>query len=295
MWFIAGGTGFVGSYLLKSLKEKGIKVRCLVRSDKGAEKVKLFGGEPVYGDITDKKSIRGFCENVSIVIHLVGIIKEKKGMSFHKVHLQGTENLVNEAKSSGVKIFFYQSALGADLSSSFKYLRTKAQAEEIVKSSGIKYILFRPSLIFGKQDSFTKNLKRVINFGPVVTIAGSGKTLFQPIYIEDWIKCFFIAIEKDYNKLYQFGGPEHLSYLEILKAFMEALKIKKPIINIPIGLVKMLIPFLYSARIFGVKVPEISRELLNMLQKNNITDIDSVEKEFGFKPQKFKDFLLLIV
>lgn len=295
--FIAGGTGFIGSNLLVALKDKGYEIRCLARTSGRAALCKQEGFEPVTGDITDRESLRGALEGVDMVVHLVGIIEDKGEMTFERVHVEGTGNLVEEAKLAGIKHFFYQSALGASLNSSSRYQKTKAEAEEIVKNSGIPYTIFRPSLVIGDRDSFTWKLKELIGLGPVVIVPGDGKAKFQPIYVEDWVKCF-LKILSDANhtsRIYEFGGPEHLTYNELTSQLMEAMGIKKSIVHMPMFLAKAGVPFMgLSQRLgkaVGRTVPSVTHEQLNLMARDNICDIDSIEKNFGFKPLKYKEAL----
>lgn len=295
MIFIAGATGFVGRHLIRSLSSGEYRVRCLVRSDKGAGLCTSPGFETTKGDITDRESLKGKLEGVRLVTHLVGIIKEQGASTFGRVHIEGTKNLVDEAKSSDVEHFFFQSALGADLRSPFKYLKTKAEAEEIVKSSGIPYTIFRPSLIIGPGDGFTENIKELLRLGPVVPVPGDGKARFQPIFIDDWVTCFIKTIDsKNFkNRVLEFGGPEHLSYNEILKTIMKEMGINKPIVHIPPALTKASLPlahiFSSLGRTVGMKMPDVSAEQIDLLQIDNITDPDSVEREFGFRPVGFEE------
>lgn len=299
MIFIAGGTGFIGQHLLKALKEGNFKVKCLARTEERAALCKIRGFEVVTGDITDKESLRNSLDSVEMVVHLVGIIEEQGEMTFERVHVEGTRNLVDEAKRSGVKHFFYQSALGASLNSDAAYQRTKAEAEEIVKSSGIPYTIFRPSLVIGEKDGFTEKLKELVRLGPFVPIPGTGEARFQPVYVEDWIKCFLSILEKGEatGKTYEFGGPEHLTYNEMVLQLMEVMGIKKPLIHLPVPIAKMGIPFIglgnKIGRLIGKRVPTITAEQLMLLGRDNICDIDSVKRLFGFEPIKYKEALRL--
>ncbi|MEK6673948.1 MAG: NAD(P)H-binding protein, partial [Nitrospirota bacterium] len=190
MIFIAGGTGFIGQNLIRALKEKGHSIRCLVRTQERASICEKAGFDAVVGDITDRESLRNSLQGVGMVVHLVGIIEESGNATFEKVHVEGTRNLVDEAKAANVNHFFYQSALGASLTSPAGYQKTKAEAEELVKKSGLPFTIFRPSLVIGNNDGFTTRIKELINLGPVVVIPGDGNARFQPIFVEDWVKCF---------------------------------------------------------------------------------------------------------
>jgi len=289
--FIAGATGFVGRHLLRGLSREGHGARCLVRNEHGERLCSAAGFETCRGDITDRESLKGKLEGASTVIHLVGIIKEGGGATFDKVHVEGTRNLVEEAKRAGAGRIFYQSALGAALESPFGYLRTKAEAEEIVRGSGIPYIIFRPSLIIGPGDGFTENVKGLLRLGPVVPVPGDGEARFQPLFIEDWIRCLLkIMNDADSeNRTFEFGGPEHLSYNDMLKTIMRELGVDKPIVHIPPAVVKAGLPLAGVGRKIGLKVPDVGSEQIDLLQVDNITDTDSVERLFGFRPIGFEE------
>jgi NADH dehydrogenase len=295
MIFVAGSTGFVGGHLVKALKAKGFNVRCLIRSEKKADTSKSLGFEIARGDITDRESLRGSLEGVHSVVHLVGIIRESGEQTFEKIHIEGTRNLVDEAKAAGVKFFFFQSALGASLQSPHKYSKTKAVAEGIVRESAIAYTIFRPSLIIGPGDGFTKSVQEVLRLGPVVTVPGKGEAFFQPIYIEDWIRCFIQVLDDQHrrNKVFEVGGPEHLTYNEMMRIMMREFGVQKPVVHVPLSLVKAGLPFTRFISSLtkgaGMNIPEVSAEQLDLLQLDNITDTDVVETFFGFKPVRFEE------
>lgn len=297
MIFIAGSTGFVGRHLIRSLENESQKIRCLVRSDTKAELVRSRGFEAVKGDITDASSLHNALDGIDTVVHLVGIIEEKGDLTFENVHVKGTNNLINESLKSGVRRFFYQSALGSNSNSPLDYLRTKAEAEQAVLSSGIPFTIFRPSLIVGEGDGFTEKIKQLLSAGPVVPVPGNGLAKFQPLYIHDWIRCFLKVVREGpfSNQTYSLGGPEQLTYNEILAGIMEALAIKKPVVHIPMSATRLSLPFIgivgSIAGIFGKQVPAITRELLSLLTIDNICEIDSVKNHFGFEPVRFSDAL----
>src|SRR3990170_1890090 len=98
MILIAGGTGFVGGHLIRRLRQGGIPVRAIVRSPNKARALKDLGVEVISGNISDKASLDKAVESVERVVHLVGIIQEAPGVTFHGVHAEGTKNLLEAAK-----------------------------------------------------------------------------------------------------------------------------------------------------------------------------------------------------
>jgi len=297
MIFVAGGTGFVGRRLLRGLKEEGRSIRCLVRNREKAEWVAGLGFEAAEGDISDPGSLKGALESIDTVVHLVGIIEEKGGATFESVHVKGTGHLVNEAVAAGVKHFFYQSALGADPASPFGYLKTKAKAEEIVTSSGIDYTIFRPSLIVGEGDGFTERMKQIVSLGPVVPVPGDGTARFQPFSVDDWYRAFQKVLDGkvERNRTYEMGGAEQLTYNEILREILLVLHLDKLIVHLPMGLTRLMLPFMGPARsvasLLGKEIPEVTADLLALLSRDNICAIDSLEKDFGIEPIPFAEAL----
>jgi len=287
--FIAGATGFVGGHLVDDLLSKGHKVKCLVRSEKHEKILSAKGAEVVRGDITSSETIHGLPGPEDFVVNLVGIIEEKGSATFRRVHVEGTANLVAEAKRAGVKHFFYQSALGADGGSWSGYLRTKAEAEEIVKQSGLNYTIFRPSLIIGPWDGFTKKILEMLKLSPVIPIPGKGKAKFQPVYIKDWLRCIekVVVDPGSYISTFDIGGPEHLTYREIVEAIAESAARRKPVFNIPMGLMKISTFFLETV----LSSPPVTSDQLRLLESDNICDIRTIEKNFGFMPVKLREAL----
>src|SRR3990172_2262039 len=189
MILVVCGTGFVGSHLIQRLRKGGLPVRAVVRSPRKAQALKDLGVEVVAGDIADKASLEAAAAGVERIIHLVGIIQEASGVTFRGVHVEGTRNLIEAAKKAGVRHFFYQSALGTRPGAKSEYHKTKWEAEELVRASGIPFTILRPSLIYGPGDLFTIRLSEMFKLSPVLPVIGSGKSKIQPIYIDDVVSC----------------------------------------------------------------------------------------------------------
>jgi NADH dehydrogenase len=304
-FFIAGGTGFIGRHLIDALGDAGQGVKCLARTENKAMLCERIGFNAVIGDITERESLKGKMDECDIAVCLVGIIEEKGGATFERVHVEGARNFVSEAQKAGIKHIFYQSALGASKSSRAKYYKTKAEAEEIVRESGIPYTIFRPSLVVGPGDGFTEKIRGLISLGPFVPVPGGGNAKFQPVYVKDWVKCFMklfsdiSVIERRESQVYEFGGPEHLTYNELVIRLMEAMGIVKPLVHVPLGLMKLGLPFSGIAgrvgALFGKKIPSATKEQILLLQTDNICDKDSIEKLFGFAPMRYGDALKLFI
>ncbi|MFC7325208.1 complex I NDUFA9 subunit family protein [Halorubrum rutilum] len=242
---VAGGTGFIGSYLCRALADGGHDVTALSRS--GGETPD--GVDVATGDVTDYDSIAGAVEGQDAVVNLVALsplFEPKGGNVMHdRIHRGGTANLVDAAEAADVEGFLQLSALGADPDGDTAYIRAKGQAEEIVRESGLDWTIFRPSVVFGEGGefvSFTKRLKGM--FAPVVPLyplPGGGKTRFQPIHVEDLVPMLVAALEGDEHvgETYEIGGPETLTLRQVTDLVYEAERKGVTIVPLPMPLAKV--------------------------------------------------------
>ncbi len=278
-----GGTGFVGSHLVKRLlKNKNYKIRCLVRdAARNSNDIEFF-----KGDILDRDSLIKATKNIDIVIHLVGIIRETKNSKFYDIHYLGTKNLIEACKKNKVKKFIFFSALGSHYQDT-DYFKTKFMAEQEIKKSRITYTIFRPSIIFGKEDKSINMFANITKRFPVVLIP-KVKGKFQPIYVEDIVKCVIKSLnnKKTNNKIFEIGGPENLKLEEIFKKIANNLKLKRIFIKIPY---QMILSFVSIFEPFFQNFP-ITRDQLKMLNHDITCRNLNYLKIFNIKFKKL-DFI----
>ncbi|MBI5043146.1 MAG: complex I NDUFA9 subunit family protein [Nitrospirae bacterium] len=290
MILITGGTGFVGSHLIKRLIDEGHKVRCVIREgSKKIDRIKGLGAEIVHGDVTDADSLTDACKGIDTIVHLVGIIQEEKGMTFQSIHVDGTKNLVNAAKKNNVRLFYYQSANGADKDGKTAYYKTKAEAEEIVKSSGLDYIIFRPSLIYGNGDEFVLRLKKIIHDAPVIPIIGSGESLLQPVFIDDLVACLIKAITTPQlkNRTFCVAGPEQIRFKDVVMRIADSMGIKRPSFHIPVFFMRPAAMLMETI----LPKPPVTSDQITMLQMDNVCDIKEMKEAFNIEPLSFNEGL----
>ncbi len=232
--FLTGTSGFVGSHLVRGLLRAGHTVRGLVRSlDKA--KAKAPGIEYTPGNVLEPASLREVMAGCDAVIHLVGIILEVKGATFERIHHQGTENVVEAAKSNGVRRFIHMSALGTRPKAVAEYHKTKWKGEEVVRASGIPWVILRPSIIYGQGDGFTTQMLDLMRRAPRRPIVGSGRYPVQPIFIEDVVDCAVQALANDaaLGREIPLGGPRAMPIEKMLDALAAAAGIHKRKIHVP--------------------------------------------------------------
>ena len=242
---VAGGTGFIGSYLCRTLADEGHEVTALSRSPGSTPD----GVEAVAGDVTDPDSVASAVDGHDAVVNLVALsplFEPTGGNVMHdRIHRAGTENLVEAAKAAGASRFVQMSALGADPDGATAYIRAKGQAETIVRESDLDWTTFRPSVVFGEGGefvSFTKRLKKM--FAPAVPLyplPGGGRTRFQPIHVEDLVPMLVAALEDDEHvgETYEIGGPETLTLREVTNLVYEAERKGVTILPLPMPLARV--------------------------------------------------------
>ncbi len=288
MILVTGGTGFVGSHLVKRLAQKKIQTRCLIRVNSNIELLKELGIEVAYGDVTDKDSLKKAMQGVGAVIHLVGIIIEHKGATFEIIHKQGTTNVIDVCKEAGVRRFIYISALGARENARSRYHKTKWEAERAAINSGMEYVIFRPSIMIGEGGEFITMISKIVRRAPIIPII-DGESRVQPIYVENTVDCILKSLTdpKTTNRIFEIAGPEQMTYKELFLTLMEVLDVGKPTFQIPIT-------FMWPAAYILERVmekPPITTQQLIMLQEDNICDIREMQEVFNLNLVSFKEAL----
>lgn len=282
--FISGGTGFVGGHLIRELLRRGHELRLLTHQRKQT----VEGIEQIEGDVSRPDTFEAAVNGCDAVINLVGIIREfpSKGITFRKLHVQATDSMLLTARRAGVRRYLQMSALGTRPDAVAEYHRTKWQAEELVRASGLEWTIFRPSLIFGPKDAFVNMLADQLRLAPVMPVIGSGNYRLQPIHADDVARCFVLALEmpQTVGQSYELCGNDRMSYEELLDSIAAAIGKSKPFKpHAPLGLMKMIIPVMQNLPQFP-----ITSDQLQMLLEESICD-GVWQKTFGFQPRGFKE------
>jgi NADH dehydrogenase len=287
--FLTGGTGFVGSEVLRQLVASGHAVRALVREGSEGKLETLKNVEVYTGDVTDASSLVGALEHCDAVIHLVGIIREfpGRGVTFQKTHVTATENILEACKEQGGSRYLHMSSNGAREHGSTAYHRTKWQAEELVRASGLDWTIFRPSLIFGPGSEFVGMLADLIRRLPVVPVIGSGQYRMQPVAVTQVATSFVKALERTetIGSIYHLGGGESYSYDEILDLTAQALgKQKAAKMHQPLFMIKPVIKMMQGFERFP-----ITGDQLKMLVEGNVCDPDEWARTFDIVPVSYAE------
>ena len=280
MILLTGGTGFVGGHVVHALRQAGRPVRCLVRDRRKAGKLASLGCELVEGDMTDPASLRSAVEGVDVVMHLVAI-RQGRREQFQRIMVGGTRDLLRLAGEGSAKRWVHMSALGTSEESKdlVPYYWAKWQMEQDVQRSGLPYVIFRPSFVFGRDGGILPTFRKLARLTPVTPIIGSGEQRIQPIWADD-VGAYFeraIDFEAALNRTFELGGPDVVSWNDFWERLKRTRGMRRPSVHVPVGLMK--VNALLTERLPG-NIP-LTRDLLKMLEHaDNVVSNDEAVQTF---------------
>ena len=289
--FVTGASGFVGNEVVKELINRGHQVKALVRQ--GSEnKLKARGQvEVVRGDCLHPEILGPAMEGCDAAVHLVGIIREfpGRGVTFERVHVEATKNMVDAAEAAKVKRYLHMSALGARPEPADPYHVTNWQADEYVVNSKPAHTIFRPSVIYGPDDQSINLFARQIRRLPFFPIVGDGTYQLQPVPVWTVAQAFALALELPHteNKIYDVGGPEPLTFNEIIDTIAQVLNRKIAKIHQPLWCMRVAASMCGRFRWFPLTPGQ-----LRMLLEGNTCDPAAFYQDFGLEPVSFPEGLV---
>jgi NADH dehydrogenase len=288
--FVTGGTGFVGSAIIDELLSRGHRVDALVNRK---ELPPRPGVTSIKNGLFDPVAIDAGMKGCDALIHVVGIIMEKPaaGITFQKIHVEGTRAVVDAAKRHGIRRYVQMSALGTRADAVSDYHRTKFEAEQYVETSGLDWTIIRPSLIHGPGGEFMRmeaNWARkkappflfMPYFGAgMFGTGGAGK--LQPVFVNDVARAFVDCMDKPHTigKTYNLGGSEQLTWPQMHTASATAIVGHRRAV--------MALPAWY-ANVLTHIVPRtllpFNRDQVIMSQEDNTCDLAPFITDFGWTP-----------
>lgn len=284
---ITGATGFIGKALTRHLTETDYQVRALIHpSRKSPDLPKGIPVEAAVSGLNDLRGLRAAMVDVDIVYHLAS--QEALGArgNLLETDIQGTKNLVAAAQDAEVDRFFYLSHLGADRASAYPIMTAKAIAEDHIKKSSLDYTILRSGIVFGPTDRFTTNLARLIRSIPLVfPLPDQGDTLLQPLWIEDLANIMLWSLDTDDTRreIYKIGGPEQLSFRDVVITMLDVMGLKRSLISISTALIRAGTVF---SDYLSLNIPT-NIFWLDYLATNRTCSLNTVPQVFNLLPSHF--------
>jgi len=271
---ITGSTSKIGQRLIESLIKGGLN----------------FG--VLRGDLLNRVSLLEEVKGANLVVHLAAITHSNQEESYWEVNVKGTDNLVQAAKQAGVKRFIFISTRAINPKGG-SYSQSKLAAEEIVKNSGIDWVVLRPAEVYGiGRGEMIEQLIKLVKRSYFVPIINNKKYPLAPLYVDDLVDALRKVILKDnlVNKIYTLTGPESFSFKDLVNRICHFYHLKRFKIYLPVFLLKVVF---WILKIIPSKTG-LAYDQLNRLLSEKSTDISLAKKDLDFNPIKFQKGLDLL-
>ncbi|HWA60469.1 MAG TPA: complex I NDUFA9 subunit family protein [Caulobacteraceae bacterium] len=281
---VFGGSGFLGGQIVRALAKRGLRVRVAVRNPGRGYRLRMLGDvgqiEVVQANVRFPDSIDRALEGAEAVINCVAVLFECGSQNFEALNAAGAKAIAEAAAARGITRFVQVSALGADAHSASKYARSKAEGEAAVREAIPSAVILRPSVIFGQDDHFFNFFASMATL-PIplmpLPLVGGGKTRFQPVYVADVAKAAATALVDPAaaGRTFELGGPEVMSFEQLMKLMLAEIGRKRTLLPIPFGLASLLgglgdLQAALRSMLGLIPSPPLTTDQVRLLQSDNV-------------------------
>ncbi|MFA4894022.1 complex I NDUFA9 subunit family protein [Brevundimonas sp.] len=287
---VFGGSGFVGSQLVRALARRGWRVRVAVRRPDRAWKLQTSGTvgqiQAVRCDANNPDQVASALEGADAAINLIGILYESGRRSFHALHVEASRNIAEAVAAANINRLVQVSAIGADPESESDYALSKAAAEMAVREVKPDAVVIRPSIVFGAGDDFFNRFARMAQVSPFLPLIGGGKTRFQPVYVGDVAEAIARAtvLPEAAGRTFELGGPAVMTFEDVLKLVLRETYRSNGLIPLPFFVARAIGSMAQLTAMVGLP-PVLTRDQVVLLEKDNVV-ADGAEglAELGVQP-----------
>jgi uncharacterized protein YbjT (DUF2867 family) len=243
---IFGGSGFVGSQIVRALAKHGARIRVAVRNPGRGYRLRMLGDvgqiEVVQANVRDEASVAWALDGAEACVNAVAVLYESGRQRFEALHVEGAQTMARVAAAAGARRFVHISALGANADAPSAYSRSKAAGEAAVRGQIAGATIMRPSVIFGPDDAFFNRFASMATMSPALPLIGGGSTRFQPVFVGDVAGSIVAALNDDdtAGRTYELGGPSIYSFRELMQLMLKEIGRKRMLVPIPFAAAKVL-------------------------------------------------------
>jgi uncharacterized protein YbjT (DUF2867 family) len=267
---IFGGSGFLGRHVVRALARQEYRIRVAVRRPDLAGHLQPLGRvgqiHAVQANVRNRVSVAAAVRGSDVVINLVGILFESGRQRFETVQGFGAESVALAAAAENA-LMIHVSAIGADEHSRSAYACSKAEGERLVLAATPEATIFRPSVVFGPNDDFFNRFAALARMAPALPLVGGGTTRFQSVYAGDVAEAIAKAVagQAGTGKVYELGGPEVMTFKEILRYVLTTIGRRRLLVPIPFWVAKL------EAFFFEfMPKPLLTRDQVELLRTDNV-------------------------
>jgi NADH dehydrogenase len=275
---VFGGSGFIGTQIVRALAKRGLRIRVAVRQPHLAHTMRLMGDvgqvEVVQANVRDEASVRRALRGAQACVNAVGILYETGRQKFDAIHVDGARTIAKAAHELGVARLVQISAIGADANSASDYARTKGEGEAAVRQAHPDAVILRPSVIFGQGDGFYNKFAQMAVFSPVLPLIGDGETRFQPVYVGDVARAIASAVTDPAcaGKTFELGGPAIYSFREVLQEVLVQTGRRRGLIPLPFPVAALIGKLCQPIAMLTPIAPPLTRDQVELLKSDNVAD-----------------------
>jgi len=243
---VAGGSGFIGSAIVRRLVRDGSEVAAMsAHPSRSRGRIESMGARVVEGDVRDAGSLERAVAGAETVVQALTfptfpVEKPRRGFTFEEFDHRGTERLVRAAVRAGASRFVFGSGAGAAPDAPKVWFRAKWAGEEAVRAAGIDHAIIRPSWVYGPEDRALNRFVAFHRWLPFVPVVGDGRQRLQPVFVEDVADAFAQAARPGGPQgTFEIGGPDVLTMNDVLSTMMEVRGRRRPLVHFPVSLTKL--------------------------------------------------------
>jgi uncharacterized protein YbjT (DUF2867 family) len=273
MYLITGSNGFIGRSVVRALDQLGLPHSGLT------------------GRLNNITDIAAQLDGIDTVIHLASGVRYGRKRRLNNTDIDGTRNLLEAGTRAGINHIVYISQIGADINALYPVMRTKGIVEEMLLKSDIPVTIIRSATLYGRDDRFLTPITSLAFWNwPFVWLPGGGRSLLQPLWVEDLVRIIIEVSDtldlKGYRgQIYTAAGEERLHYEDLVRLVLETSSLNRKLLPINMTWVRIATWVFFSWR----RNPPITLFFLDRLNKPEIANLDVVHQQFGFHPTRMLD------